>query len=342
MTQHSTRPSMVTRRAVLLGGAAVLAGCTGRQLAGPNPDPAPSASARVAATPPPLPPPYRPEPGEPLPQLKLAAGLFVQALATSSAEGAPANASGLPRYAGPPGELALAQQALRRPGHWSRGEIELVQLGGLVPVSPQARSGVGLVLLRQTLQSLDGGVSVLRRTVDVRLSRLAGQWQVTGVGSVGGAPLARPAGLAPEVIAALDDGRIDLPDTARWDIYAGRVSPVLLAVLSELAGTARLGVTVLKTGHPRLVVDGRRSPPVSAHFLGLAADIFSLDGTPVSRAPAATVQRVVDHARSLAQVRQLGVPVGQDADGPRRRIFSNLVHADHLHVAVGEAGDRRS
>ena len=105
-------------------------------------------------------------------------------------------------------------------------------------------------------------------------------------------------------------------------------------MLVRLAGVTPLRVTALRTGHPERVVDDRPSGPVSAHWLGRAVDVNSLGGVPVAESPASVVRGVVEAAAALPAVDQVGAPPGMDLDGPGRRTFTNLVHADHLHVAV--------
>ncbi len=45
-----------------------------------------------------------------------------------------------------------------------------------------------------------------------------------------------------EARAVLDDPRIDLPDSARWDILAGEVSPALLRLMSRAADEAAVRI----------------------------------------------------------------------------------------------------
>ncbi len=266
---------------------------------------------------------------------KQTAGRFAEALATSDISEAFLPPVG---YVGSVAELSQVSTELRAPDQWSRGTAEFVQYGGLTPVSARAVSGVAIVVLRQVLLSPEGGSTVVRRTLDLRLRRDAQGWRVTAVGSVGGNPVERPAQLSAAAREVLGDERIELTDTNRWDIYSGQTNEPLLATLTQLAQVARLRVTVLKTGHPRMVVDGRAAPPVSAHFLGNAVDINSLDGVPVAQAEPAVVSAAVTAAVRSALVAQVGTPNGFDLDGRGRRTFSNLVHADHLHVAVRGGG----
>ena len=319
----------LTRRGFLAAGAATLAGCVAQRQSAPS-----ARSSAKPVQPPPAAPPYVAPGGDPLPAMKTAAGLFVQALATF---GPAAASSPPPGYVGSPADLDRAARPLAAPGQWSRGIIDFVQLGGLTPVSKRASSGVCMVVLRQELQAPGGPASTVSRTLDVRLRRAGTAWEIEQLAAIGNAVTAdtRASAVGRRL---LDNLRITMPDTARWDIASGSVSNDLLVVLTRLAQVTPLSLTVLKTGHPRLVVDGRRRPPVSSHFYGRAADIFALDGVPIAQVPAVELRRLLAAAIGLPTVRQVGAPVGYDTDGRGRRVFSNLVHADHLHVAVGGAG----
>ncbi len=321
----------LSRRSVLLAGLGLLSGCgvDGSARNEPSTRPAPP---RRSPSPPPTPALYTAAPDDALPRFKQTAGRFAQALATYDPEAR--DVAVPPSYVGEAADLVLVVTPLRRVGYWSRAEAEFVQYGGLRPVSARATLGVALVVLRQTLQSPDGEISVLRRTIDLRLRRHGGTWAVEQVASVGGYPAELPSALSAAARAVLDDQRIDLPDTARWDIYSGQTSAGLLSVMTGLADIAAYRVTVLKTGHPQHVIDNRTAPRLSAHSFGRAVDINAVAGTAVAQAPAATLDRFVTAAAGRTEVDQVGAPDGYDRDGRGRRTYTNLIHADHLHIAV--------
>lgn len=283
------------------------------------------------------PPRYQAPRGEALPNFKGAAGRFVQEIATYDPSSSAPVPSPPANYLGGSQDLRAAAMPLMLPDCFSRAEVEFVQYGGLTPVSPRATSGVAMVVLRQVLQSRSGKTTVVRRTLDVRLRQRTGVWGIEALASAGGAAIERPSQLTAPAQQVLDDQRIDLPDSARWDIYSGQISPDLLHVMLRLADVTPLRTTVLKTGHPERVVDGRTSPPVSAHWRGQAVDIHSLGGVPVAEAPAALIRSVVETAGAAKEVSQVGAPPGFDLDAGGRRWFTNLVHADHLHIAVRRA-----
>lgn len=220
----------------------------------------------------------------------------------------------------------------------SRGEIVYPQLGGLAPISPAARSASVMVIVRQQLTSSSGRSRDEVRVCDVRLAVQDGQWRVVELASVGGEPVDRPDGLDPRAVRVLDDARIELPDSARWDVHAGRISLDMLDILAAAAEQAPVSVTVLRSGHPRNVFGSAR---VSDHTQGRAVDLWRIDGQPVvstgaGAGPAGQLLRASFADERLAQA---GSPVGSDLDGPgRRRSFVNLVHQDHLHLAARGRG----
>lgn len=324
---------LVTGRRVLL--AAALAVCLGCQGSGGSVQP-PVARGKTTPpfTPPPPPPAYAAAPSEPLAAMKTVAGRVAQALATFSPRAA-ATAPPPTLFRAGAAAFAAAAAPLAAPGKWSQADVRFVQLGGLSPLSARARTGVGMVVLEQRLFDPAGRRVTVTHTIDVRLRRTGASWQVERVVTVKTSPVGQPPAGDGLVSQVLRNDRIIMTDTSRADIRAGRVSMELLRVLQDLSRLATLSVSVLKTGHPRLVVDGRARPPVSSHFTGRAADIYALDGELVRPGSSPRLRQVVEAARSMPAVQQIGTPAGYDLDAGSRRMFSNLVHADHLHVAVG-------
>lgn len=219
----------------------------------------------------------------------------------------------------------------------SNGEIVYPQVGGLLPLGPGATSAVMMVVVRQQLLTPGRSVYEVVRTFDVRLAVENGSWKVAELASVGGEPVDRPADLDPRAVRVLDHGQLDLPDTAVWDIHAGRISFGLLDLLAGLADVVSpVSVAVLQTGHPVNVFGTDR---VSKHAEGRAVDIWRVGGQPVVTVGAATGPAAEALRRAFADPRlgQAGSPEGSDLDGPGRRSFNDLVHKDHLHLAVGRA-----
>lgn len=317
---------MTFRPFTALFAVALLAGCTASGGNGrPPTSSSSSASSSVPVTTVNLEPAvrYRPLPGEPEPEAKQAAADVLQAMTTFSAGPDPASAVAT-ALGGLGAPVALVGEAapLLVSGAASAGDIVYPQLGGL---TGQAASV--MVVLRQRL--LEGGVlrSVVR-TIDVRLARNGQAWIVTGIESVGGAPPDPAPPPSPIAAPVLANSKIDLPDSARWDIIAGTIDDRVLRVLAKLGTDHQLAITVLATGHPHEVFG---SGHLSNHTGGRAVDLWAVDGRPVveQRDPVGPLAVL---ARSLLAdgVTELGGP--WDLDGPGGASFTNTVHQDHLHV----------
>lgn len=298
----------------------------------PPPPPSPSPAARLAA-----PLPWTAPPEEPLPEVKQVAADFVAALTlrapATTTDDALERAVSL-AASGFDAAAARTTASVLGAEVESAGDVVYAQFGGLSPLSPGARRASVMVVVRQRLRTRAGTEAAEVRTCDVRLVQEAGRWRVSALASAGGEPVARPAGLDPRAAAALDAPGLALPDTCRWDVHSGRVSPVLCDLLARCAQLAPLSVTVLDTGHPEQVFGTRRR---SAHAVGRAVDVWEVGGVPVVRSAGASgpVAALLDAVAADRAVRQLGSPAGTDRDGRGRRSFSDLVHADHLHLAVG-------
>lgn len=313
------------------GGDSALPGLP--DLPAPSPSPLPS--------PPPPPEVYLPLQGESIPNGKRTAARFVQALTTAdderTAEAAVARALDL-TGTGFDADAVTARAAPLFTDLYSRGTILYPQVGGLVPNAPEAKTAAVMVVARQVLTSRSGRTKDVVRTFDVRLAVQGGVWRVVDLPSVGGEPVDRPDDLDPRAVRVLDDERVDLPDTARWDVHAGRVSLDLLDVLGAAARVAPVAVAVLQTSHPTNVFGTDR---VSEHTQGRAVDIWRIGGRPLVQTGAASgpAREVLRGAYADRRLSQAGSPFGSDLDGPRRRrSFVNLVHKDHLHLAVKGAG----
>lgn len=271
---------------------------------------------------------YTPASGEPVPEVKQAAADVVQALATYPPSAVPVEEAGR-RLATLPvaGDLAAAAGALLIAGTESAGDIVYPQLGGLTGTSASV-----MVVVRQRLRAR-GTSTTVTRTVDVRLERTPSQpWVVTALASLGGDPPAAPVPLSGPATEVLSNPNLDLPDSARWDIQAGRVDVRVLALLAELGRSHRVGVTVLATGHPPNVFATAR---VSNHTVGRAVDVWAIDGPVIDqRQPDGAL---VALARTLLAggVTELGGP--WDLDGPGSTSFANTVHQDHLHLGFEAA-----
>lgn len=222
---------------------------------------------------------------------------------------------------------AAAQMAalFHVPGSWSRGRIVYPQLGGLTD------DRVSVMVVVEQMIGLPDGVLVASRTLDVRLALSGGSWRFERLASAGGTPLPPPQTLSPEAQAVLSDPRIEMPDSARWDIYSGLISPSLLAVMARLADIAPYGVVTLSEGHPYEVFG---TPRQSDHSRGRAVDIYRVGDRLVidDRAQGSLTYRVVEWALAQPEIRQVGSP--WRFEGPPGRSFTDRLHLDHLHIAV--------
>ena len=288
----------------------------------PTATPSTTAPATPEAAPPPA--PFEPVPVEVYPNAKREAARVVTRLTTYEPGETPESVAAT-LVAGPGAhELATVAAPLFVPGATSTGVVQYAQLGGLA--APQASV---MVVAAQRVEADGAVVREEVRTFDVRLREVGSGWVVEEVASIGGEPVARPADLDPLAARVVDDPRITLPDSARWDIYRGMIDLRLLETMSEMAELSPYAVAVLASGHP-LNVFGRAW--ASNHTRGRAVDVYAIGGSLV-------VQQQAEGSASHRMARMLyeqGIPeLGSpwtftDLGGGS---FADTVHADHLHVA---------
>ncbi|MFA9432556.1 hypothetical protein [Egicoccus sp. AB-alg2] len=300
---------------------------------------APGDDERAEDAPPELPaapevaPPYEPSDDETHPNAKQLAAEVVQALTNYGPEDGLRDLAS--RVADGDDRDALVEAAgpLHHEGAWSRGVVEYPQFGGLT----EERTSQ-MVVVRQTVGLPDGSILEEVRTLDVRLRLRDGAWVFDQLADAGGEPVERPDDLPDEAVAVLDDERIDLPDSARWDIHRGAIVPELLALMSELADEfGPYGVIVLETGHPYHVFGTDR---MSDHLRGRAVDVHRVGEELVveAREEGSTVHRMVEWLYDHDARPIIGSPWALDGFGGRS--FTDAVHLDHLHIAVPAPRDR--
>ena len=95
-----------------------------------------------------------------------------------------------------------------------------------------------------------GGPASAGTTYDVRLDRAGTSWTVTQVLPSNPGTPTPPSAAARQVLA---DPNIALPPAARADIAAGHVHDSVLNAMLALARTFRIGVSVVRSGHPTYV-----------------------------------------------------------------------------------------
>ncbi|UJA21499.1 hypothetical protein HJD18_15610 [Thermoleophilia bacterium SCSIO 60948] len=318
------------RRATLLALCliAVLAGLVGA-LASEGPDPPSPQSVlaeveRTADVPDrrPSPDPYTSPRYEPYADGKKVAARAAQRALTYSRNEMPAAIAERVRARVDDGLARVLAPAIERDVR-SAGTVVYPQLSGLT----ESSMGV-MVVARQRLQDAAGRWTSVTRTVDVRLTGVDGAWQVESISSVGGPPARRPDELSVAATAVVDNPAIELPDTARWDIYRGLVDPTLLEAMASAAERAPIAVAVLDSGHPTNV--WATSTP-SAHSSGAAVDIWAVDGTPVAE-QVETGSAAYEMASAFVSggAAQVGSPWVLGPGGATS--FTDEVHRDHVHL----------
>lgn len=267
------------------------------------------------------PPPYSPPTTEVSREGKRVAGRTAQALTTYEPG---ATAQAVARRVGPgDGDLASLARMLDpvvNPDARSSSTVVYPQLGGLTADAMSV-----MVVVRQRREAEGGATATETRTLDVRLRLVDGRWRFAELASVGGTAVERPLEISAAARAVVDNPRIELPDSARWDIYRGEVDEELLQTMVDAARRHAYAVAVFKSGHPYEVFGTDRP---SAHTAGYAVDVYAVDGAPVVQ------QRESDTpAHRLASslyaggVSQIGSPwlLGTGS-------FSDAVHQDHIHL----------
>lgn len=287
---------------------------------------------RAGASPSALPPPrpYRPRAEEGYPNGKRLAAMIAQR-ATTYARGSTPR-----RVAERIGPSAVGVQALTtaiEPAVDSElqatGTVVYPQLSGVTPTTLGA-----MVTVRQTLAGADGERRSVTRVLDVRLSRSGGPWSLDQIGGVGGSPPAREAPASPVAEGVLDNPRITLTDSARWDIQRGDVDDGLLQALSDAAEEYRLGVGVIKSGHP---VNVWATSTPSAHSIGAAADIYAVDGRPViAQTQEGSAAFRLASGLVAGGAAQVGSPWVLGTGGSQS--FADEVHQDHIHLQQTAGG----
>lgn len=310
---------LMRRRAVigLIALAAALPAC-GESAAD---EPAPEAAGDAPELP--IVNEYRPLAEEAYPEAKrLASQIAARAVSYNATESAADVARALASQRARAGELRQALESLRPRGQEAVAETVYPQLSGVTSETLGA-----MVLVRQHTRLPDGEILTQERIVDVRLAIDEGRWVLDDLGSVGGAPPPDVA-ISDAAREVLDDPRIHLSDSARWDVLAGRVDEGLLRALALAAKQRQFAVGVIQSGHPPNVWGTSRP---SAHSRGAAADIWAVQGDPVVRQ-----REVGSSAFGLAGdllaggAAQLGSPWILGAGGSRS--FTDEVHQDHIHV----------
>lgn len=140
--------------------------------------------------------------------------------------------------------------------------------------------------------------------------------------------LSAPPGVAHAATSdLLRNPHVALTPQARADLEAGVVDQRLVSLLAWIAQRHSIAITVFKTGHSKYT----RSGNVSLHYGGTAADIFFVDGRPVSVNNTGARRLVLELASVQGELRpdELGHPFGAIGFPGG---FTDADHRDHIHV----------
>ncbi|HEY3558964.1 MAG TPA: hypothetical protein VGL05_15955 [Kribbella sp.] len=161
-------------------------------------------------------------------------------------------------------------------------------------------------------------------TVDVRLSKSSGTWRVTATHPAQpGAPVTSLSAAARQVLAS---EQISLPPASAADIRSGQVHDSVLTTMLELAKTYRIGISVIRSGHP-IDVFGTDRP--SDHPRGRAFDTWQLNGRPVV-SPSTPRSLVTSYMRAAESLGSYNVGGPYQLSGTA--YFSDRTHHDHVHA----------
>ena len=291
-----------------------------------TPDPTTSSSTPSTPLPPPEPARWKPSDNEVLTGAKRMAAAVAHRLVNYGPEQPLADrVARITDDAAERQHLRRAAAVLQHDGTWSRGSVVYPQLGGL-----QGDRTSVMVVVEQRFPH-DAGIQAVTRTLDIRLVRQDdGSWEFDRLASVGGQPPG-PGEQTPAERALLADDRVTLPDSARWDLEAGDVSPVLVKLMSRMAERTSYDVVTLSSGHPFHVFATDRQ---SKHTKGQAVDIYLLSGERVVdlRQKGSRAHDLVRWLYDQPEVAEVGSPWALDGYGGRS--FTDRVHQDHIHVGI--------
>jgi hypothetical protein len=214
--------------------------------------------------------------------------------------------------------VAAVVDLLRPRGTRSVVEVIDAQYGGIL-------SDTASVLVPCRVYTIsDSRVMTRGTTVDVRLTKTRGTWRVTETHP------AQPGTATTQLSAAaqqvLSNERIALPPASAADIRSGQVHESVLAAMLELARTYRIGISVIRSGHP-LTVFGTSRP--SDHPRGRAFDTWQIDGRAVV-SPSTPRSLVTSYMRATASLGSYNVGGPYQLSGTA--YFSDRTHHDHVHA----------
>jgi hypothetical protein len=212
--------------------------------------------------------------------------------------------------------VQAVQKLLARPN--TVVEVIDAQYGGLL-----ADTASVLVPCR-TYSIANGKLVTAGTTVDVRLSRSGQTWRVTSQHPAQPGSAARTLTAVAKQVLASD--RIILPPASAADIRSGNIHDTVLTAMLSLAKTYRIGISVIRSGHP-LNVFGTDRP--SDHPRGRAFDTWQINGR-------AVVDPATPRALITAYMRAAATTGSYNVGGPYQlsgaTYFSDRTHHDHVHA----------
>jgi len=212
--------------------------------------------------------------------------------------------------------VRAVESAGNRPGR----SLQVIdaQYGGLLA------DAASVLVVCRSWSVIDDAVTEGGHTYDVRLEHRGGRWRVGAVHPSRPGPPARPTPTARRVLA---DDRIVLPPAARRDVLSGQVHEAVLTAMLRVAVHHRIGVSVVRSGHP-LLVFGTSRP--SDHPQGRAFDTWQIDGHPVVD-PRTPRSLVTDYMLAVAAAGSNNVG-GPYLLGAAPQWFSDATHHAHVHA----------
>ncbi len=235
--------------------------------------------------------------------------------------GGPAVAAGRVEALGERGGLVRSAGPLLADSDAAGLQVVEAQYGGLLESTASV-----LVVCRQWFADVRGPVVAAGATVDVRLASDLPRWQVTALHP--GIPPAPARPVSRLAKAVLAERRIDLPPAARADVSSGHIHGSVLTAMLRLSHTYRLGVSVLRSGHPRYVFGTDR---VSEHTLGRAFDTWQIDGHPVVD-PSTSPGLVTGYLLAVARAGAHNVGGPYPMPSGTAQFFTDPTHHDHVHA----------
>ena len=216
----------------------------------------------------------------------------------------------------------VAVRDVEQRGNTARAALQVVdaQYGGL---STDAASV--LVVCQRWTRRPDGSVRSGGSTFDVRVGRVGRRWHVTAIHPSHPGPAA--VRVSPTAHDVLGSSRITLPPASIADVRSGRVHDSVLSAMLLLSRSYRLGVSVVRSGHPRYVFGTDR---LSDHPQGRAFDTWQIDGRLVVD-PGTPRGLVAGYMAAAAAAGSYNVG-GPYLLGSAPQFFSDATHHDHVHA----------